>query len=92
VPDLKRSLKGRKARLRNPYRDFSSLKSPTRFHEEPKRRNAIASLMPMRSPTCDQRRVKPDVARHDCAADACMLAHGPHSKRVTHDARNRVKT
>jgi hypothetical protein len=35
VPDLKRSLKGRKARLRNPYRDFSSLKSPTRFHEEP---------------------------------------------------------
>ena len=53
MPDLKRWLKGRKARLRNPYRDFSSLKSPTRFHEEPLFKDAslggTAFFRPLRS-------------------------------------------
>jgi hypothetical protein len=57
-----------------------------------KRRNAIAPLMPMGLPSGDQRRAKHDGAKNDCAADTDMLANGPHSKRVTHDALNRAKT
>jgi hypothetical protein len=64
----------------------------TRAATCPKRRSAIAPLMPTRSPGGDQRRMKHDDAKNDCAADACMLAHGLHPKRVVHDALSRAKT
>jgi hypothetical protein len=48
--------------------------------------------MPIRSPLSDQRRMKLDGAKNDCAADACMLAHGFEPKRVAYAALNRSKT
>jgi hypothetical protein len=48
--------------------------------------------MPVGSPSGDQGRMKHDGAKSDCAADACMLAHGLHPKRVAHDALNRATT
>ena len=40
----------------------------------------------------DQRRMKHDGAKSDCAADACMLAQGFEPKRVAYAALNRAKT
>jgi hypothetical protein len=57
-----------------------------------KRRGEIAPLMPMRSPRGDKRRMKPDGAKCECAADACILAHGLLSKRIARAALNRAKT
>jgi hypothetical protein len=56
-----------------------------------KRRSAIAPLMQMCSPRGDQRRMKSDGAKCDCAADACMLAHGFEPKRIARAAPNRAK-
>jgi hypothetical protein len=36
--------------------------------------------------------MKFDDAENDCAADACMLAHGPHPKSGARAAQNRAKT
>jgi hypothetical protein len=54
--------------------------------------SAITPLMPMRSPSGDQRRMKPNDAKCDCAADACMVALGLRPKRIARAALNRAKT
>jgi hypothetical protein len=54
--------------------------------------SAIAPLMPARSPWGDQRRMKHDGAKNDCAADACMLAHGFEPKRIASAALYRATT
>jgi hypothetical protein len=48
--------------------------------------------MPMGSPLGDQRRMKLDGVKNDCAADACMPAHGLQPNRIARAALHRAKT